>query len=61
MKKNLIPFLIITAVACAGNAWADEAALQKEIDQLKQRLGELEGRKEASEIGWSRRIGDHSQ
>jgi hypothetical protein len=51
MKKNLICFLIITAIAWAGNAWADEAAMQKEMDQLKQRLGELEGKKEASGSG----------
>ncbi len=49
MKKTLIPFLMITAAALVGNAWADEAAMQREIDPLKQRLGELEERKETSE------------
>jgi hypothetical protein len=53
MKKSLIAFLMSAAAALAGNAWADETAMQKEIDQMKQRLQEPEKQKEAPESGGS--------
>jgi hypothetical protein len=37
----------------SGNVWADEAAMQKEIDRLKQRLEELEKKNVAPESGVS--------
>jgi hypothetical protein len=53
MKKTSITFLIITGAALAGNACADETAMQKEIDPLKQRLEEREEKKEAPQSGGS--------
>jgi hypothetical protein len=42
-------FLVINAAAFAGNARADEGAMQKEIEQLKDRLEELEKQKKGPE------------
>ena len=52
--KNILSILVIMiSVISGGNAWADDAALQKEIDQLKQRVEELEKEKKAPESGGS--------
>jgi hypothetical protein len=49
MKNTLRFFVIMCLFIFAGNVWADEAAMQKEIDQLKQRLEELEKKKATTE------------
>jgi hypothetical protein len=48
MKNTLRVFVIMFVAIFAGNAWADNAAMQKEIDQLKQRVDELEKKQEGS-------------
>lgn len=53
MENILGIFVIIFVAIFAGSTWADETAMQKEIDQLKQRLEELEKKKEAPESGGS--------
>jgi hypothetical protein len=53
MRNTLRVFVIVFVAIFAGNAWADNAAMQKEIDQLKQRVDELEKNKEAPESGGS--------
>jgi hypothetical protein len=57
MKRILMAFLMITAAAFTGSSRADEAAMQKEIDQLKQRLGEVDDKKEMSESDGSGTLG----
>ncbi len=53
MENTLKIFVIMCLFIFAGNVWGDEAAMQKEIDQLKQGLEELEKKKEAPESGGS--------
>ena len=49
MKYPFRILVIVFLFIFAGNVRADGAAMQKEIDQLKQRLEELEKKKEAPE------------
>lgn len=46
MKDILRVFVMMIVASFAGNTWADDAAMQKEIDQLKHRLEELEKKRE---------------
>lgn len=49
MKHVLCVFVMMCLFIFSGNVWADEAAMQQQIDQLKQRLEQLEKKKEVTE------------
>jgi hypothetical protein len=51
MKRVWLIILMSCLFLFTGNVWADEAALQKEIDQMKQRLQELENKKTSESEG----------
>ncbi len=49
MKHALSVFVMMCLFIFSGSVWADEAAMQQQIDQLKQRLEQLENKKPVSE------------
>jgi porin len=49
MRNTLSVFAMICLFIFSGNVWADGAAVQKQIDQLKKRLEQLEKKKEVTE------------
>jgi porin len=49
MKHGLSVFMMMCLFIFSGNVWADEAAMQQQINQLKQRLEQLEKKKEVTE------------
>jgi Carbohydrate-selective porin, OprB family len=61
MKNALSIFVMMCLFLFSGNVWADGAAVQTQIDQLKQRLEELEKKKDSPEspgTGMSKGIAD---
>ena len=50
MRNTLRIFVMMCLFIFSGNVWADGAAVQKQIDQLKQRLEQLEKKKKAPEL-----------